>query len=357
MTTLQTTYEELISPPKNRSGAKSMSLPASAGTRDRSTRLFERVVVPLGLAADPEPLLGQAGGLAARFHAEILLLQLIPASSNRLRAPGQAAHLQGSLSQTAHRLIRAGAVRVYAALLEGNAGYRIEEVARQHEATLILLSEERDDSHPPHWFGTVTQRLSGRGGAPLLVVRPDCALSLTPILCAVDFSDSSRAAFVHALELAGTLACRLTVLHVVPMPVSLQEEAPIWRKDHAAVSPAHSGAPARSAWQAVEVARKMDEAQRELTSFVREFDLSGVECERVVACGSLVAETISAARAHKAGLIVVGSGPRSGSTVVESQTPAAAIAEIADIPVLISPSCGTSVALNPQISLFARKTR
>jgi nucleotide-binding universal stress UspA family protein len=357
MTTLQTTYEELISPPKRRSGVKSMSPPVSAGKGNRSTRLFERVVIPLGLVADPEPLLGQAADLAARFHAEILLLQLIPAASALLRAPGQAAHLQGSLSQTAHRLIRAGAVRVHAALLEGNASHHIEDVARQHQATLILLSEERDDSHPPHWFGTVTQRLSRGGCAPLLVVRPDCAMTMAPVLCAVDFSDSSRAAFIHALELAGALACRLTVLNVVPMPVSLREEAPIWRSNQAAVLPVHSGAPAHSAWHAVEVERKMDEARRELTSFVREFDLSGVECETVVACGSLVAETLSAARARKAGLIVVGAGPRYGSAIVESQTPAAAIAEIADVPVLISQPCGSSVEINPQVSLFARKTR
>lgn len=354
MTTLRTVYEELICPATLRSGEESTSRPVPAARGEASTRLFDRVVVPLGLVADPEPLLCQAAELAARFHAEILLLQLIPMTSAKLRAPGQAAHLRGTLSQTAHSLIRAGAARVYAALLEGNASRHIEEIAVQHEATLILLSEERDDSHPAHWFGTVTQRLSRRGRAPLLVVRPGCALTLSPLLCAVDFSDSSRVAFRHALDLARALSCRLTVLHVVPMPMSVQDETSIWSQDRGELRPAHGGAPSRSAWQAVEVARKMDEARRELVSFVDGHDM---KCETVVACGSLVAETIWVARARKAGLIVMGSGPRSGLTMVETQTPAEAVAEIADIPVLISQPCAVPLPVHVEGSLFARKTR
>ena len=354
MTTLRTVYEELVCPAQGHAVAGSPSWLAPAKREDTSTRLFDKVVVPLGLVADPEPLLCQAAELAARFHAEILLLQLIPTTSAKLRAPGQAAHLRGTLSQTAHSLIRAGAARVYAALLEGNASRHIEEIAVQHQATLILLSEERDDSHPSHWFGTVTQRLSRRGRAPLLVVRPGCALTLSPLLCAVDFSDSSRVAFRHALDLARALSCRLTVLHVVPMPVSVQDETSIWRMDHSQLRPACSGAPAHTAWQAVEVTRKMDEARRELASFVDGHDM---KCETVVACGSLVAETIWMARARKAGLIVMGSGPRSGLTMVETQTPAEAVAEIADIPVLISQPCAVPLPVSVEGSLFARKTR
>jgi hypothetical protein len=55
-------------------------------------------------------------------------------------------------------------------------------------------------------------------------------------------------------------------------------------------------------------------------------------------------------------LIVVGAGPRSASTIVETQTPAAAIAEIADLPVLISPPSGSLAASYPQVSPVALQT-
>jgi nucleotide-binding universal stress UspA family protein len=353
MTTLQTAYEELICPTECRSEERLSPRREPVRRGSASPSLFDRVVVPLGLAADAEPLLRLAAESAARFHGEILLLQLMPASGATL----QATRLRDSLSRNAQRLLRAGAARVQIAQLEGNAGRNLEDIARRHQATLILLSEERDDFHPPHWFGTVTQRLARSGNASLLVAKPGCALTLTPLLCAVDFSESSRVALGQALELARALVCRLTILHVVPVPVCLQEEIPVWRRDRGLLPRPRHECPPVSCVQAVEVERKIVEARGELASFVGEFASSGVQCEMVTACGSLVAETISAARARKAGLIVIGSAPRCALTAAESQSPAATMAEIADIPVLISQLSASHLPSKAQISPFAHKTR
>ena len=320
--------------------------------------LFRKVVVPIGLVSDPEPILSQVAGLAARFHSEILLLQLYPHTCKQLHEPGEVAHLRSRLSKTARQFVNAGIPRVYAALLEGNASFHIEEAARQHHASLILISEEQRDDDAQPWFGTITQRLSRHAHVPLLVMKPGASLAMSPVMCAVDFSEPSRIAVGHALELTRALAAQLLIQHVVPEPCIELNEGPLWKAEPSPVFlPEHLDMQRMSPVKKAEVERKIRAAQEELQRSTAEFDLSGVEHEMQVVCGSLVAETIFTARAKRAGVVVMGSSRSSGFAMVESQTPAEAVAEIADIPVLISHA---PVPARPQprnIPVFKQKPR
>jgi nucleotide-binding universal stress UspA family protein len=321
---------------------------------DRVFNLFERVVVPLGLIEDPEPLLNQAAGLAARFHAEILLLQLIPATNKTLHIPVEAAHLRSSLTKTAQGLIRAGAARVYAAMLEGNASHHIEDVARQHQASLIMLAEEPDNSELQPWFGTVTQRLSRRAHVPLLVMKPNAPLTMAPVFCVVDFSDSAREALTHSANIARELRTKLTVFHVVPEPKPPWAEGPIWAGEP---HRAHAQDGMYTPVQQAEIERKTDSARDELKRFIADYDMSDLDVELAVTCGPAVSETITAARDRKAGLIVMGSGARCGLSMIETQTPAEAVAEITDIPILIAHPAAQTVSSSDRTTPFAHKTR
>jgi nucleotide-binding universal stress UspA family protein len=336
-------------------GQSSLELGLTHGNNAMS--LFRKVVVPLGLVADSEAILNQVAGLAARFQSEIVLLQLFPHTCKMLHESGEVAHLRNSLSHTAHQFVKAGVPRVYAALLEGNASYHIEEAARQHQASLILISEERNDNDAQPWFGTITQRLSRRAHIPLLVVKPDASLAMSPVLCVVDFSESSHAAISYALELTRAFSTRLLIQHVVPEPAIELNEGPLWKAESAPSFSRESVDGQRiSPMQQAEVKRKIEAAQAELANFTAELDLSDVNYETQVVCGSLVAETIFTARAQRAGVVVMESSRRGGFTAVESQTPAEAVAEIAEMPILISHCSAAELSLKADASIFARKT-
>lgn len=353
MPPLRTGFEDVVGHSDRRVISGFAALTPRTNREDRLLNLFERVIVPLGLVEDPEPLLRHAAGLASRFHAEILLLQLIPATDKHLQVPGSAARLRSSLTKTAHSLVRAGAARVYAAMLEGSASRHIEDVARQHQASLIMLAEERDDSELNPWFGTVTQRLSRWAHIPLLVLKPHAPLTMSPLFCVIDFTESAREALRHAIRIARALQTKLVIYHGIPDFGAAINEHSLWnaRIDAGDETAEREYTPVQRA----EIHRKTESAREELVRFAGEFEMSGLETVYEVGYGSLVAKTISAARDHRAGLIVMGSGPRCGSSLIESQTPAEAVTEIADIPILIAHAPGAAVRAASGSTVFARK--
>ncbi|RPH92421.1 universal stress protein [candidate division KSB1 bacterium] len=309
-----------------------------------SMMLFQRVLIPLGLMSDSHPILGIAADMAARFHSELLLLHLFNHTHLALRDPSEIAGLRTTLSKTARKLLKAGAERVYTAILEGNACYNIEEVARHHNASLILLTEEAQEERLQPWFGTATQRLARRALIPLLVIQPGAKLAFgKPIVCVVDFSESSRLALNHAMAMARDLQAKLCILHVVPEPISYPTiESPLWKSTPlpavAATTAVFENQLAASVLGSVgkiEIERRLERAQSELAMFLADTDLSDIHYEIQVTCGQEVEKTLTVARSLKAGLIVAGGGSRAGFTLYETQTPAEALAQVADVPVLV----------------------
>ena len=241
--------------------------------------------------------------------------------------------------------MEAGAGRVTTLFREGNPALHIEQAALETGASMILMAEDVENAETRAWFGTTTQRLARRLPTPLLVIRTDSRHNLDPILAVVDFSDSSRRALHHAIDLARSLESRLTVLHVVPDTLrSPLEESSVWSLG-AAVPAVDGRGDIRSGFGTLtmdlltrspaEVELKLESARAELRDFLATFDLSGVAVDSIVTAGTPVTQTLAQANALNAGLIIAGSGPRAGAINLISQTTAETLAELSDIPVMI----------------------
>jgi nucleotide-binding universal stress UspA family protein len=127
---------------------------------------------------------------------------------------------------------------------------------------------------------------------PTLVVRSDRVASpagpLRSVLCAVDFSPASDAAFEHAWSLAASPDCLLTLLHVVRGP----------------------GAAGRSMRTQTESNRHFAEAAfQKLQELMPPTDRGTVHAR--VTMGRVVPEILRAARASRADLVIVGAQSRS----------------------------------------------
>ncbi len=113
------------------------------------------------------------------------------------------------------------------------------------------------------------------------------------IVCAVDFSDSSRIALEHAADLACRFEGELVLVHVWKGP----RTARVAR----ALAPA-----AISADEQRELARKLDDWRREATR------IAGREVRTVLVSGSPASEIARVATDEKADLVVVGTRGRKG---------------------------------------------
>lgn len=315
---------------------------AAAGERfasigELSSTLFEKVLLPIELDSEAMHLTTFAADLAGRFRSQILLLHVVPHEPTLARDSTVIKERRSRLAKIAKSLSDAGALQVQTILLEGSPAIHIEQVARQYNVSLILLADRPEATKAHAWFGTLAQKLARRISVPLMVVKPVGPTTLKPVLCMVDFTESSRKALNYSIALARVLNTTLTVLHVVPEPLPFPlVEGPIWQPFSSPLRVAKSSLAAGSTVTAsTERSRRLIVARDELAAFLIEFDLSCVKNNNIVACGSPVLETLTVVKEHKSGVIVLGSDQRSGFVHFMSQNTADTLAETAEVPVLI----------------------
>jgi nucleotide-binding universal stress UspA family protein len=310
--------------------------PAVASRTELAADLFKRILIPLGIGSESRALIGMAAALTTRYKSDIVLLQIMPHdTASASLAAANPEHLKRQLIAIENFLTESGAASVNTIILEGNPAYLVEQISREQDATVILFSGESDTAQNGAWFGTLPQRLAMRLTTPLLIMRPGAPITLKPILCVIDFSESSRLALKHSVSLARVHRSKLIVLNVVPeaVPYSIVE-GPIWQNGGIVAR----RVPSSSSLTGIVNLQTSDHiaaAQIDLHNFLQDFDLTGIDYEVRVTYGLPVVQVLSEARDRKAGLISAGCSHRTGLVHLMSQNPAESLAETAEIPVLL----------------------
>jgi nucleotide-binding universal stress UspA family protein len=114
------------------------------------------------------------------------------------------------------------------------AGFAHDEIVAQIAATnadLLVLGTHGRSGFQRLFLGSVTEKVMRKATCPTLVVPPhasdtvaDEAVQFRQILCPIDFSDSSLGALEFAIDMAEEADARLTLLHVVELPLALSQE-------------------------------------------------------------------------------------------------------------------------------------
>jgi nucleotide-binding universal stress UspA family protein len=103
-----------------------------------------------------------------------------------------------------------------------------EAVARK--ADLIVMGTHGRSGFERLVLGSITEKVVRKASCPVMVVPRDARhavaagdVAFDRIVCAVDFSDSSITALSYALSLAEESDAHLTVLHVMELPIELDD--------------------------------------------------------------------------------------------------------------------------------------
>ena len=141
------------------------------------------------------------------------------------------------------------------------------------------------------------------------------------ILVATDGSALSKKAVKHAISLAASTGASLVALKVVPRyPVSFF--------DGSATLTVETVSEAEKKW--------VTDAESQLDAVVKEAQSAGVKAKTAVVKSDLIAESIiSAARKHKADLVVMASHGRKGLKRILLGSEALAVLTHSEVPVLI----------------------
>ena len=184
--------------------------------------------------------------------------------------------------------------------------FRVEEAAYVHEGILAQLEATQSDllvlgTHGRSGFqrlflGSVTEKVIRKATCPALVVPPRAPdvppggpVQFRRILCPVDFSDSSLEALAYAIRMAEESDARLTLLHVIDVPLVTSEEPQAFEADLDRIRRASAA-----------------EARRRLQDLVPGQAQTYCTVETAIAEGRAYAEILRQAAEQRADLVVMG---------------------------------------------------
>ena len=265
-------------------------------------KLVERILAGIDFGHSTEAVLDVVAALSERLRSEVVLAHVVPDLHTFSSSEGpddvdtvmELATSKGTerLAEYSAQLEQSGIAVGDPAVLRGTPFDRILAHADDLDSNVILAGACSSNSDRPTRLGITAERLCRKSSRPVWLVDPESRGIPSSILCPVDFSKPSARAFRNAVFLARTFETRLNVLSVVP---------PF---------------PPLSGWLGQEREQERnaqsEARQREFESFLGQFDLHGVCCNKLVRHGPPDQEILAAAKDTQADLVVMGSVGRTG---------------------------------------------
>ena len=195
---------------------------------------IHKILVPVAFAdackGDHRHLLAQAAWLARRFHAEIILLHVVPPlsypagvleSGHEITARDLHAHIiqraQQDLDQAP--LPELEGITVARLLLRGDPAHEIGETVRNRSVDLIVMPTHGCGAFYRLLLGSVTAKVLHETQCPVwtgahLEDAPPAEFSVRHVLCAVELNPHNRHTVSLAAAMATALDASLTLVHI-----------------------------------------------------------------------------------------------------------------------------------------------
>jgi nucleotide-binding universal stress UspA family protein len=138
---------------------------------------------------------------------------------------------------------RLGGIPHEALLKKGDIWDELSAIAKEKNINLIVLGTHGRAGVSKLLIGSVAERIFRQSNCPVLTVGPNVSgepgsiADVHTILCPIDFTAESLAAFPYAVSLAQENQARLYLMNVVPTPVLDYEEVSLMARLKALVPP------------------------------------------------------------------------------------------------------------------------
>ena len=191
---------------------------------------IQRILVPVVLTDTSRHVMHQAAWLARRFHAETILLHVVPPliyPAGALESGDEitARDLHARIVQRAQKdLDRAlppefDGIAVTRILIRGDPAQEIVKTARDRNADLIVMSTHGHGAFYRMLLGSDTAKVLHESLCPVwtgahLEETPAREFSIRHVLCSVDLSPRSSHTASLAAELATAVGATLTLVHI-----------------------------------------------------------------------------------------------------------------------------------------------
>jgi nucleotide-binding universal stress UspA family protein len=195
---------------------------------------IHKILVPVAFAdagkGDHRRLLHQAAWLARRFHAEIIVLHVVPPLSypagsfeggHEITARDLHAHVIQRAQEDLERALlpEFDGIMVTRLLLRGDPAREIDETARNRNVDLIVMPTHGYGAFYRLLLGSVTAKVLHETQCPVwtgahLEEAPPAEFSVRRVLCAVELNLHNRHTVSRAAAMATAVDASLTLVHI-----------------------------------------------------------------------------------------------------------------------------------------------
>jgi nucleotide-binding universal stress UspA family protein len=189
----------------------------------------QKILVPIVFTDASRRVVHQAAWLARRFHAEVILLHVVPPFGYPGVLDGgseiTAVDLQGPIFERAQKDLdqalrpELDGISVTRALLKGDPAQEIVRTARDRNVDLIAMSTHGHGAFYRFLLGSIAAKVLHECHCPVwtgahLEEVPSREFAIRRVLCSVDLSPHSHRTVSLAAELAAAVEATLTLVHV-----------------------------------------------------------------------------------------------------------------------------------------------
>jgi len=268
--------------------------------------MFKHILCPVDFSEASEHAIRYAIGLARIHHADITALHLCPPlllapDTPALEAPSRDDDIRRIETEAAALFADATmrGLRVDVIVEHGQAAREILTHAAALPADVVVMGTHGTGGFEHLMLGSVAEKVVRKATCPVFTVPPQAEFNEdTPfrkLVCAVDFSEWSLAAFEEACAIAGESRGSVTAVHVIEWP---------WNEQPA---PDTEGIPAAQAAALVEYRRYQETmAHARLETVVGQVCQNRCHVDIRIAHGKPYTEVLCAAEREHADLIVMG---------------------------------------------------
>jgi nucleotide-binding universal stress UspA family protein len=191
---------------------------------------IQKILLPVVLTDTSRHVIHQAAWLARRFHAEMILLHVVPPlsypagaleSGHEITARDLHSHIVQRAEEDLDRALapELDGIVVTRVLLRGDPAHEIVKTARDRNAGLIVMSTHGHGAFYRFLLGSVTAKVLHESHCPVwtgahLEEAPAGEFSVRRVLCSVDLSPHSRHTASLAAEMAAAVDATLTLVHI-----------------------------------------------------------------------------------------------------------------------------------------------
>lgn len=195
-----------------------------------TTSTFKKILYATDFSKQSNIALPFALSIAHKYGSKLLAVHVVtPPPLDKLELiEVQALEAQAlreahdSLEETERRL---GGVSHRAVLRKGEIWHELSEISKDENVDLIVLGTHGRAGVSKLILGSVAERIFRQSTCPVLTIGPNVSAEpgsvadIHTILCPIDFTEASLAAFPYAVSLAKENKARLYLLNVVPGPL------------------------------------------------------------------------------------------------------------------------------------------